>query len=376
MSFNHAARDFAARIVPVPIRAALKKRIRGQRSPTPGPPPGLSRDEIDELCIDKLGAPAEQVSHLQISAWRKSTTGAFRVDVVTSAGEPWTFYYKNSVLTKEETPGLGGLPQVPGSEFTIYATATERLSEYLAEAYSLAEIEPGVRYRLVLENLRAEGGFKVSVSDREVLTAVQGLPGVHRALREWAEQREATLFRYDRRFSTDLREITHRSLEQWNEEKPTRSVTTLLANWPLLERIHDDDAIFDPRIQNPVHGDANRANVLVPANGAAGPVKLVDWEWAGWRAPQFDLASLTKGRSEALKERGVELFGASDTSLSLGDHRALTSWALIDLRLLDASYVVAQHYGAPGASRMDLDRYLHISVSEILSTLDQLDSAS
>jgi aminoglycoside phosphotransferase (APT) family kinase protein len=184
------------------------------------------------------------------------------------------------------------------------------------------------------------------------------------------------LFRYDRRFSTDLREITHRSLEQWNEEKPTRSVTTLLANWPLLERIHDDNAIFDPRIQNPVHGDANRANVLVPASGAAGTVKLVDWEWAGWRTPQFDLASLTKGRSEALKEQGIEAFGASDTSLSLGDHRALTSWALIDLRLLDASYVVAQHYGAPGASRMDLDRYLHISVSEILSTLDQLDSAS
>ena len=373
MSFNHAARDFAARIVPVPIRAALKKRLRGQRSPTAGAPPGLSRDQIDELCIDKLGAPAEQVSHLQISAWRKSTTGAFRVDVVTSGGDPWTFYYKNSVLTKDETPGLGGLPQVPGSEFTIYATATPRLSDYLAEAYSVAEIEPGVRYRLVLENLRKEGGFKVSVSDREVLTAVEALPGVHQALREWAEQREATLFRYDRRFSTDLREITHRSLERWNEEKPTRSVATLLSNWPLLERIHNDDAIFDPRIQNPVHGDANRANVLVPASGAAGPVKLVDWEWAGWRTPHFDLASLTKGRSPALKEQGVEVFAASDTSLSLGDHRALTQWAFLDLRLLDASYVVAQHYGAPGASRMDLDRYLHISVSEILSTLDQLD---
>ncbi len=373
MSFSHAARDFTARIVPVPIRAALKKRIRGQRTATAGAPPGLSRGQIDELCIDKLGAPAEQVSHLQISAWRKSTTGAFRVEVTTNGGDRWTFYYKNSVLTTEETPGLAGLPQVPGSEFTIYATATERLSGYLAEAYSLAEIEPGVHYQLVLEDLRTDGGFKVLVSDRQVLAAVPALPGVHQALLEWAEQRDATLFRYDRRFSTDLREITHRALERWNEEKPTRSVASLLSNWPLLERIHSDNAIFDPRIQNPVHGDANRANVLVPASGAARSVKLVDWEWAGWRAPHFDLASLTKGRSQALKKQAVELFAASDTSLSLGDHRALSSWALLDLRLLDASYVVAQHYGAPGAARMDLDRYLHISVSEILSTLDQLD---
>jgi hypothetical protein len=332
----------------------------------------LSRSQIDELCIDKLGAPAEQVSHLQISAWRKSTTGAFRVEVASSGGDQWSFYYKNSVLTREETPGLAGLPQVPGSEFTIYATATERLSGYLAEAYSLTEIEPGVRFQLVLEDLRVEGGFKVLVSDREVLTAAQALPGVHQALSEWAEQRDATLFQYDRRFSTDLREITHRALEQWNEEKPTRSVATLLSNWPLLERIHSDNAIFDPRIQNPVHGDANRANVLVPANGAEGTVKLVDWEWAGWRAPHFDLASLTKGRSSVLQEQAVKQFGASDTSLSLDDHRTLSLWALLDLRLLDASYVVAQHYGAPGASRMDLDRYLHISVSEILSTLDQL----
>ena len=226
MSFNHAARDFAARIVPVSVRAALKKRIRGQRTATAGAPPGLSRSQIDELCIDKLGAPAEQVSHLQISAWRKSTTGAFRVEVATSGGDQWSFYYKNSVLTREETPGLAGLPQVPGSEFTIYATATERLSGYLAEAYSLTEIEPGVRFQLVLEDLRVEGGFKVLVSDREVLTAARALPGVHQALSEWAEQRDATLFQYDRRFSTDLREITHRALEQWNEEKPTRSVAT------------------------------------------------------------------------------------------------------------------------------------------------------
>lgn len=338
-----------------------------------GAPPGLSRSQIDELCIDKLGAPAEHVSHLQISAWRKSTTGAFRVEVTTSGGDQWSFYFKNSVLTREETPGLAGLPQVPGSEYTIYATAAERLSGYLAEAYSLTEIEPGVRYQLVLEDLRTEGGFKVLVSDRDVLTGAQALPEVHQALREWAEQRDATLFKYDRRFSTDLRGITRRALERWNEERPTRSVATLLSLWPLLERTHSDNAIFDPRIQTPVHGDANRANVLIPANGAAGTVKLVDWEWAGWRAPHFDLASLTKGRSQTLKEQAVGLFGTSDTSLSLGDHRALSLWALIDLRLLDASYVVAQHYGAPGASRMDLNRYLHISVSEILSTLDQLD---
>ena len=373
MSFNYAVRDSAARVVPVPVRAALKKRLRGQRTATMGAPPGLSRSQIDELSIDKLGAPAERVSFLQISAWRKSTTGAFRVEVTTSGGDQWSFYYKNSVLTSEETPGLAGLPQVPGSEFTIYATATERLSGYLAEVYSLAEFEPRVRYQLVLEDLRIDGGFKVSVSDREVLTAAQALPGVHQALSDWAEHRHATLFEYDRRFSTDLRGITRRALERWNEEKPTRSVATLLSNWPLLERIHSDNAIFDPRIQNPVHADANRANVLVPANGTSGAVKLVDWEWAGWRAPHFDLASLTKGRSRALKERAVELFGASDTSMSLGDHRALTLWALLDLRLLDASYVVAQHYGAPGASRMDLDRYLHISVSEILSNLNDLD---
>lgn len=297
------------------------------------------------------------------------------MEVSTSGGDEWTFFYKNSVLTTEETPGLAGLPHVPGSELAVYATATEPLSRYLADVYLADDIEPGIRYRLILEDLKG-AGYKTTVTDQEILTAVGALPGVHRAFREWADQRDAPLFRYDRRFSTDLREITLRALERWNEEIPTRSVATLLANWPLLERVHGDSAIFDPRIQNPVHGDANRANVLVPADDGEGTVKLVDWEWAGWRAPHFDLASLTKGRSRPLNEEAVRLFATSDSSLSLDDHRALHLWALLDLRLLDASYVIAQHFGAPGVSRMDIERYLHVSVSEAMSALERLDAGT
>jgi hypothetical protein len=375
MSLQYAARDFVARIVPVSVRVAVRRRLRGQRATTQGAPPGLSRDEIDDLCVEKLGEGAESVSHLQISGWRKSTTGAFRVDISTVGGRQWTFYCKNSVLTADETPGLAGLPQVPGSEFAVYATATQHLSRYLPEVYSLAEVEPGVRYRFLLEDLKGSGS-KMTVSDGEILMGVQALPDVHQALREWVDQRGESLFRYDRDFSTELREITLRALERWNAEKPTRSVATLLSNWPLLERIHNDSAVFDPRIQSPVHGDANRANVLVPANGAQRSIKLIDWEWAGWRIPHFDLASLTKGRSQTIIEQAVELFAQSDTSLSLGDHRALYLSALLDLRLLDVSYVIAQHFGAPGAARMDIERYLHVSVMEILSTLDRIDATS
>jgi hypothetical protein len=335
----------------------------------------MSTAEIDELCIERVGERAERVSHLQISGWRKSTTGAFRVDVSLVDGDEWAFYCKNSVLNAEETPGLAGLPQVPGSEFAVYATAPHHLSRYLAEVYSSTEIEPGVRFRIVLEDLK-RSGFKMTVSDREILTGVRALPDVHQALREWTDEQRAPLFRYDRDFSTDLRELTFLALERWNAEKPTRSVSTLLSNWQLVERIHGDAEIFDPQLQSPVHGDANRANVLVPESGSKTEVKLIDWEWAGWRIPHFDLAALTKARSRALTEQAIEQFSASDTSLSLGDHRALYLWALLDLRLLDASYVVAQHFGAPGAARMDIDRYLHVSVTEILSTLDEIDRSA
>lgn len=369
---RHTARDLIARFVPTGARVALRRAVSPKRRPVEGLPPGLAPEVLRAVCSDRLGSEPTSVSHLQLSGWRNGTTGAFRVFVETGDGTAWSCVFKNSQLTTEATPGLGGLPSIPGSEFLIYATAAPQLDQYLPERLYLEEVEPNVRHLVVMEDLRVNG-FHGLVTDEHVLAAVGELTTWQTALSDsLASQGGDSLYRYGRSFSTELRELCWRSLEHYQRIAPDPAVERALDSWNALEKVHDQDRFFDPDLQQPVHGDANRANVFYKN----GETRVVDWEWAGWRLPQFDLASLLKARSDDLTEKGVALYAERNPHLSLETHRIHHLWARLELRLLDASYVIAQDLGAPGVSRMDLGRYLHVSARELIDTVEALEQMS
>lgn len=368
-SLRHNARDLVAKVVPTGVRVALRRVIKGKRKPSAGLPPGLQAELLADICEQETGSRPTSLSHLQLSGWRTAASGAFRVFAHLDESRTWTCIYKNSVLTDEETPGLGGLPLIPGSEYQVYASAGPDLERFIPRRLHIEEIEPRVRHTVVLDDLKVQGYGPV-ITDKDVLAAISQLPDFHDAFQATVDVWQgADLYTYDEKWSEELRGLCRRSLEQYQELAPDPAVEQVLGIWDDVERVHDVALFHDPENRRPVHGDANRANVLVKGES---PIQVVDWEWAGWRLPQFDVASLLKGRSDDLTEEGIRAYAAIQKDFSLEEHRVFHAWARLELRLLDASYVIAQDLGAPGVSRMDLGRYLHVSAREISETVDAL----
>jgi len=358
-----------AKIVPTGVRVALRRAITGKRKPTEGLPPGLDADVLDRICRQETGEQSVGVSHLQLSGWRTAASGAFRIFARIDDSRTWTCIYKNSVLTDEETPGLGGLPLIPGSEYQVYANTGPDLERFIPRRLHIQETEHRVRHKVVLEDLQIQGYGPV-ITDKDVLGAISQLPAFHDAfgatVHIWGGD---DLYTYDEKWSDELRRLCRVSLEKYQELAPDPAVEQVLGIWDDLSTVHDVALFHDPENRRPVHGDANRANVLVKPEA---PIQVVDWEWAGWRLPQFDLASLLKGRSDDLTEEGIRAYAEIQKDFSLVEHTLFHAWARLELRLLDASYVIAQDLGAPGVSRMDLGRYLHVSAREISETVDTL----
>jgi hypothetical protein len=368
-SLRHNVRDLVAKVVPTGLRVALRRVVKGKRKPTQGLPPGLDSDLLDEICQREVGARPGTVSYLQLSGWRTAGSGAFRVFAHVDDSRTWTCIYKNSVLTNEETPGLAGLPLIPGSEYQVYANAGPDLEQFIPRRLHIEEIETRVRHTVVLEDLQVQGYGPV-ITDKDVLGAISQLPAFHTALESTVAAWEGDgLYTYDEEWSTELRRLCRESLEKYQELAPDPAVVQVLGIWDDLEKVHDVSTFHDPENRRPAHGDANRANVLVKPESN---IQVVDWEWAGWRLPQFDLASLLKGRSDDLTEEGIRTYASLQNDWSLDQHRLFHAWARLELRLLDSSYVIAQDLGAPGVSRMDLGRYLHVSAREISETVATL----
>lgn len=369
-SLRHWMRDAVASRVPVEVRVAIRRGLRRRRSASPGPPPGLDLDMLADVCAAELGAQPASVSHLRLSGWRDSTTGAYRVFVETAAGDQWRCVFKNSELTVNATPGLGSLPAIPGSEYLLYSEASPSLDVFLPRRLFIEELEPGVSHRVLMEDL-ATSGFRALVNDEDVLHAVRSLPEWHAALSDWASaSTDRSLYRYDPSFSDALRTGCRSSLELFQRGTPDSAVGAALDAWGTIEAVHTAEMFYDPVLQSPVHGDANRANLLW--NGDE--IRIVDWEWAGWRLPHFDLASLLKGRGPELTKRGVELYSERCPDRAGDLHEILHLWARLEIRLLDAAYVIGQEVGAPGVSSMDSRRYIHVSAKELLDSATALSS--
>jgi hypothetical protein len=333
-------------------------------------PSGLDHELLESIFEQDAKAKPGAITHIQISGWRKPTSGTFRVFVDAHEGSQWSFVFKNAILTLDETPGIAGLPANPGlPEYCIYQQGFEHLRSYLPIPYTAREVEPNVHYQYVLEDLTSQG-YQSAFADADVVRAAAALPQLHEDLEAWVSQDETSLINYNEEFSAELRRLTRQNLERYIKVVPDGSVTNVLEDWELVSRVHSKGIQADQALKVPIHGDANRANVLLAEDHDL-PLKLVDWEWAGIGMPHSDLASLLKGKKDGVTERGVRAFAAGYPQLSLAEHRRLHDWARIETRFFDASYMISQYLESPDTSRMDLPRYIHVSARDIVRTSKQ-----
>ena len=367
---RQGTRDLVVRLVPESVRRSL--RLKRRRKPVVGRPPGLDSELLEGIFEEATGAKVGAVSHLQISGWRKPSSGTFRVFVNATDGNKWSVIFKNAVLTSDETPGIFGLPADPGlPEYLIYRQGSEYLRAYLPLPFVAREIEPKVHYQYLLEDLQSSG-YHSAFADADVIWAASALPDLQKRMETWVSHDDDSLIRYDAAFSADLRRMTRRSFERYTEAVSDRSVADVLGNWESIARVHSEAIQHDQTLEVPIHGDANRANLLVHDDHDL-PLKLVDWEWAGIGLPHSDLASLLKGKQDDVTEKGIRAFAGGYPQLSLADHRRLHDWARIETRFFDASYMINQYLESPDTSRMDLPRYIHVSARDILKTARQID---
>jgi thiamine kinase-like enzyme len=234
------------------------------------------------------------------------------------------------------------------------------------------EIEPKVHYQYLLEDLQSSG-FHSAFADTDVIRAATALPDLHKHMETWVSHDDDSLIRYGAAFSADLRRMTRRSFERYTDAVPDRSVVDVLENWESIAQVHSEAIQHEQTLEVPIHGDANRANLLVHDDHDL-PLKLVDWEWAGVGLPHSDLASLLKGKRDGVTEEGIRAFAAGYPQLSLAEHRRLHYWARIETRFFDASYMINQYLESPDTSRMDLPRYIHVSAGDIVKTAKRIDS--
>ena len=368
---RQGTRDLVVRVVPESVRRRLRRKRR--REPVLGRPPGLDGELLESIFEETTGATVGAVNHIQISGWRKPSSGTFRVFVKATDGTKWSVIFKNAVLTSDETPGLSGLPVNPGRpEYLIYRQGSEHLSPYLPHPFVAREIESEVHYQYLLEDLQS-AGYHSAFADVDVIRAATALPDLQKHLETWTSRSDDSLIRYDSAFSADLRRMTYRSFERYTDAVPDRSAADVLVNWESIARVHSESIQKEHRLEVPIHGDANRANFLVHDDHEL-PFKLVDWEWAGIGLPHSDLASLLKGKQDNVVEKGIRAFAAGYPQLSLANHRMLHDWARIETRFFDASYMINQYLESPETSRMDLPRYIHVSAADILRTARQMES--
>ena len=226
---RQGTRDLVVRLVPESVRRSLRPKRR--REPVVGRPPGLDSELLEGIFEEATGAKMGAVSHIQISGWRKPSSGTFRVFVDATDGGNWSVIFKNAVLTSDETPGISGLPANPGlPEYLIYRRGSEYLRAHLPLPFVVTEIEPKVHYQYLLEDLQS-GGYHSAFPDADVIRAAAALPSLQKHMETWVPHDDDSLIRYDAAFSADLRRMTRRSFERYAEAVPDRSVADVLENW-------------------------------------------------------------------------------------------------------------------------------------------------
>lgn len=348
----------------------------GRSATGPGPhngiPPGLPRRTLDRLCREHLGESLRACSYEQLSSWKLH--GAHRLHLVTDAGTEWRLIFKDDLCSEEITPGLRGLPVLPGPpEATVYGLPCSTLDRFLPRVLWSREVEPGRHFQHLLEDLGATHD-KLVRHPASLPLAARATFEIHAALEQALESAPAArLLRYDRGYREQLRPYVLEGLKVYGARRPDAAVAELCARWPEVMRAHEGEEPAAQSLEGPIHGDFNTSNVLVHRE-RQGEFKVVDWEWAGIGVPHADLAALLKLAGPEEQRAALESYAAADRRLDLTGHLRLLRWCQLERRLLDAGFLARQVM----ASRRRvpwLEAEIGRAAADVLTLARQLDGA-
>ncbi len=332
---------------------ALRRRLRGEPESgwLEGLPDGLAPSELAVVCDLLGGGEPIRKSHRHLSAWKQS--GASRVLLEMSGGKSRSFVFKRADYGLEQIPALMGLPLRPGlPEFRIYSSTSRALSDYLPEVYRVDELVSRERYHYFLEDLTPSHRVATGISD--LLVCAGQLPSIHVALRRFYEESgQGDLLHFGDRFWEALLGYAEKSLDRFQETAGSELARQLAATLPTLSGLRQRVQERIPFLEQPIHGDYNVSNLLLPI-ASDGGMKVLDWEWAGIGAAHADLASLLKGQSEAVERQGVREYASRAPRLSGDDHWMLYQWCQIERGVFDAAFLATQAMDATHQSSLDL----------------------
>ena len=349
----------APSLLPEPLRRIARRVARLGRlpepPPTPGLPAGLEQELLADVCRRVLGQDPRRASHRHLSGF-KGTGGAFRVLVETTTGRPWTVFYKECRYGRDDAPGLIGHPARLGPpEFAVYGSANPEVRRFLPDVYHREELEPGVRYRYVLQDVR--GAYLKPTTPDELLRAAAALRPLGRALRAWIQRSgEARLIRYDHGMMVALGAFVERALQRYATAGPDGDSIRLLPVAEMIEVLTRPE--FHDHVEpTGVHGDYNRASVLLGKHPESG-MKVVDWEWAGLGLPHLDLAILLERADPDLIARALQIFAGEEPGLSLAEHERLLHWSRLATCLSNAAIMAIDVLDGKVATTRDRPPYL------------------
>lgn len=346
------------------IRAG-KRRLSGSAPRvewTPGLPPGLPVELLDQVCRDVQSRPLSRSKFEHLSGWKES--GAYRVEATLRGGKRWRLIYKDANYALDQLPALKGLPYRPGPpEFTLYHNPPELLVSFLPQCYWCEETQPNLRYRYLLEDL-SEQYVRIR-GEVDLLAAVEMLLPLHGALESCWFEAESGLLRYDKAASSQLEFYTSEILGCYQQKHPGQTIDEFLKYWPEIQKIHRDIHLFDQPLFTVVHGDLNTTNIY-RGQRQRDDFRLVDWEWAGWGNTYLDLACLLKRAEPELEERALQIYAGSRPLRTLSEHRVAYQWSQLDRGLLDASYIAAQVLDNPYRSDWNAVGFVEDSLREVV----------
>ncbi|MFP3882602.1 MAG: phosphotransferase [Actinomycetota bacterium] len=340
-------------IVKARLRSLLGNETAGTRL-EPGLPPGCTLEMIEEACKETTGQSVSGTRFKHLSSWKPH--GAFLVEATTSGGNTMTLVFKRAVATPEFNPVLERLPFTPGpAEYAILQAPGDSLRAFLPRVFFAAELEPGVEYVMLSEDLDASHR-RLHRDDR--MRLIDQISDLHAALAEQGAVPRTDLLIDSLANRDDLPDFFEYRLRQHYQETGDRIVGRLIRQFDAVANVYRSVDLPEKAI-GIVHGDPNLSNIRVPRQ-PGGPPKFIDWEWAGVHLLHIDLATILKFANPVLESKVLRRYAERNAHLSHDMHRRLYYWCKLERSLLDVC-LMATLAENPAPRQLNVDIFLQRS---------------
>jgi hypothetical protein len=349
-------------------RARLRRSGAGDEvtnSLQPGLPTGCTPEMVDQACREILRKPLSDTRFRHLSSWKPH--GAYLVEATATDGEVTTLVFKRTVATPEFNPILHRLPFTPGpAEYVILGRSSTALSKFLPRVFHHTELQPGVEFLLVVEDLDTSHR---RLGRNDVINLIGHLGEFHAALADHVARHPSDHLIDYLAIRDELPEFFRYRLREHYVERGDRLVGRLLKQFDGIAEAYRSVELPEKAIGT-VHGDPNLSNIRMPRHGEARP-KFIDWEWAGSHLLHIDLAAILKFADPVLERDSVSRFATLHPDLPVETHRRLYYWCKLDRSLLDVC-LMATLAENPTPRRMDVDLFLRRSARAALHGHTQL----